>query len=61
MIELKTFIFVIEQTLVEVYRLQDLVKSRVNSEQLSNFVASLVLSGPIYILIYNLISLSEYE
>ena len=58
-IELKTFIFVIQETLVEVYSLQELVKTRVNAEQLENFVASLLLSGPIYILIYNLISLSE--
>lgn len=49
------------ETLIEVYGLQQLVRSRVNNEQLENFVASLVLTGPVYIMIYNLISLSEYE
>ena len=60
-IELKSFCFVIIETLIEVYGLQSLIKSRVNAEQLENFVTSLVLSGPIYILLYNVIGLSEYD
>ena len=60
-IELKTFILVIQETLIEVYGLQELIKSRTNNEQLENFVTALVLTGPIYILIYNLISLSEFD
>jgi len=51
----------IQETLIEIYELQSFVRSRVNNEQLENFVTSLVLSGPVYILIYNLISLSEFD
>jgi len=60
-IEVKSFCFVIQETLVEVYGLQQLVRSRVNQELLENFVTALVLEGPIYILLYNLIALSEYD
>ena len=60
-VEVKTFIFTVQETLVEVYNLQNLVRSRVNNEQLQNFVTSLILSGPVYLLMYNLISLSEYD
>ena len=60
-VELKTFICTIQETLIEVYNLQNLVRSRVNNEQLQNFVTSLVLSGPVYLLMYNLIILSEYD
>lgn len=60
-IELKSFAFVIQECLVELYGMADLVKSRVHMELLHNFVTSLVLSGPIYIFIFNLIALGEYE
>ena len=52
---------VIQETLIEVYGLQEQVRSRTNNEQLENFVTALILSGPLYIFIYNLISLSEFD
>ena len=58
---MKSFAFVIQECLVELYGMGELVKSRVNSELLQNFVTSLVLSGPIYIFIFNLIGLGEYD
>jgi len=59
--EVKSFCFVIKETLIEVYGIQQLVRSRVNQELLENFVTALVLEGPIYILLYGLIALSEYD
>ena len=61
MIEVQTFCFTIQEVLIYVYGLQTLVKSRVNSEQLENFVTALVLEGPIYLFLYNLKALSEFD
>ena len=60
-VEIKTFMRVIQETLIDVYGLQEFDKSRTNSEQLENFVTALILTGPLYIFIYNLISLSEFD
>ena len=51
----------ITETVIEVYGLQQQVGPRINNEQLHGFLTATVLNGPIYMLIYNLISLSEYD
>ena len=38
-----------------------MVSSRVNQELLENFVTALILEGPVYILLYNLKALSEFD
>ena len=60
-VEVQTFCFCIQETLIDVYSLQAVVKSRVNMEQLENFVTALVLEGQIYIFLYNLKALSEFD
>ena len=41
--------------------MEDRVQTRVAREQLENFVTSQVLAGPLYLLIFNLVSLSNFE
>ena len=60
-IEVKTFCFVIQEAVTEVYGLQESVKSRVNMEQLESFMTALILEGPVYIFLYNLKALSEFD
>ena len=60
-IEIKTFSFVMQEVITEVFCLQEQVSSRVNKEQLESFVTATVLDGPVYIFLYNLKALSEID
>lgn len=60
-VEVQTFCFCVQETLIDVYGLELAVKLRVNSEQLENFVTALVLEGPVYLFLYNLKALSEFD
>ena len=60
-LEVKVFIHVIKETVVRFYQMEDRVQSRVAKEQLENFITSQILAGPLYILIFNLVSLNNFE
>ena len=64
MVEIKTFIEIFKQTIIEFYRIEEMVttnKQRVNREMLDNFVTSLVLSGPLYVFVFAILGISYYE
>jgi hypothetical protein len=64
MIELKTFMEIFKQTLVDFFRIHHMIdgnKQRVNREMLDNFVTSLVLSGPLYIFVFAILGVTNYE
>ena len=60
-LEIKVFISIIKETVIRFYRIDERVKSRVAKEQVENFITSQILAGPVYLLIFNLISLSNFE
>ena len=63
-VEIKTFMLIYQQTLVEFFEIKESVsgkQNRVNREMLENFITSLVLSGPIYIFMYCLLGIGNYE
>ena len=55
------FISIIKETIVRFYRIEDRVQSRIAKEMVENFVTSQILAGPVYLMIFNLISLSNFE
>ena len=50
-----------KETIKKFYRIEKRVQSRVAQEQLENFVTSQILAGPVYILVFNLISIANFE
>ena len=60
-LEVKVFISIIKETIVRFYRIEDRVQSRIAKEMVENFVTSQILAGPVYLMIFNLISLSNFE
>ena len=64
MVELKTFMEIFKQNIVEFFRIHQMVegnKQRVNREMLDNFVTSLVLSGPLYIFVFAILGVTNHE
>ena len=60
-LELKTFICILTETIKRFYNIEKRVTSRVAKEQLENFVTSQILAGPVYLLLFNLISMANFE
>ena len=60
-VEIKTFMAIFQQTMTEFFGLESQVKPRVNREMMDNFITSLVLSGPLYVFVFNILALSNQE
>ena len=60
-LEIKTFICILTETIKRFYRIEKRVKSRCAKEQLENFITSQILAGPVYLLVFNLISMANFE
>ena len=60
-LELKTFIEIYKTAVADFYSLEKDMKSRVNKEILQNFALSSILCGPIYVFIFNILSLSKVD
>jgi len=57
LVELNTFITIIYETVIAYYELRSLV-SGMKRQQIEHLVKSLVLQGPVYVFIFNIMSLS---
>ena len=60
-LEVKVFISVIKETITRFYYMENRQQTRVAKEQLENFITSQILAGPLYLLIFSLVSLSNFE
>ena len=60
-LEIKIFVAVLMETVIEFYELHQMVKKRVNKDQLENFVTAQVLSGPVYVLLFCTLALSNSD
>lgn len=58
LVELNTFITIIYETVVAYYELRSSLASGMKRQQIEHLVKSLVLQGPVYVFIYNIMSLS---
>ena len=60
MVELNTFITIIYETVAAYYELRSLV-SGMKRQEIEHLVKSLVLQGPAYVFIFNIMSLSQHQ
>lgn len=60
--ELAIFTSILNETLIQLYGLQSaILKCVLKREQLENFIKAYVLSGASYVLIYNVLTLSQSD
>ena len=59
--EIQTFTAILQEVFISFFDLRSATNVKLKREQLENFVTSLVVRDQVYVFIFNLIQLSQYE